>query len=189
MRLHGLLIEIDLRLQDLAAVRGWHRRAGDGGELRPDEVLSKIEQLHLRQLLAEERKLQDRHAGGIVAEDIRRRDAGRQEFQNGLRGRRHLCQSGGDIYILLEEDLDHAITVQRLRLDVLDIADLCRQRALVIVDHAAGHVVRQQPRVGPDDADDRNVYVRKYVRRRQQRRANTEKRDDDREHYVGVRTP
>ena len=52
MRLHGLLIEIDLNLQHLAAVRGRHGGAGDGGELRPDEVLSEIEQLHLRQLFA-----------------------------------------------------------------------------------------------------------------------------------------
>ena len=43
VRLHGVLIEIDLSLQNLAAVRGGDRGAGDGGELRPDEVLPEIE--------------------------------------------------------------------------------------------------------------------------------------------------
>ncbi len=166
VRLHGLLVEIDLHLQDLAAIGRGHRGARDGGELRPDEVLPEIEQLHLRQRLARQRELQDRHAGGVVAQHVRRRDAGRQQLEHGLRGRRHLRQSGGDIDVLLKEDLDDAVAVERLRLDVLDVADLGGQCALVIVDHAAGHVVRQQPVIGPDDADHRNVDVGKDVGRR-----------------------
>ena len=166
VRLHRLLIEIDLHLQDLAAIGRRHRGALDGGELRPDEVLSEVEQLHLRQGAARQRELEDRHAGGVVAQDIGRRDAGRQQFQHGLRGRRHLRHGGGDIDFLLEEDLDHAITVERLRLDVFDVADLGGQKALVIIDDAAGHVVRQQAVIGPDDADDRDVDVRKDVGRR-----------------------
>jgi hypothetical protein len=59
VRLLGLLVEVDLNLEDLAAVGRGDCRAGDGCELRPDEVLSKIEQLHLRQSFARQRELQD----------------------------------------------------------------------------------------------------------------------------------
>src|ERR1700730_14707792 len=47
--------------------------AGDGGELRADEILPEIEQLHLRQLLARQCELEDRHTRGVVTEHIRRR--------------------------------------------------------------------------------------------------------------------
>ena len=53
---------------------------------------------------------------------------------------------------------------------MLDIADLGGQGALVIVDDAAGHVVRQQAVIGPNDAYDWDVDVRKYIRRRLIRR-------------------
>ena len=56
-RLQGLLIEIDLNLQDFAAIRRRHRGACDGGQLRTNEVLTAIEQLHLRQLFARKREL------------------------------------------------------------------------------------------------------------------------------------
>ena len=189
MRLHRLLVEIDLHLQDLAAIGRRHRRALDRGELRPDEVLPEIEQLHLRQRLARQRKLQDRHARCVVAQHVGRRDAGRQQLQHGLRRRRHLRHGGGNIDFLLEEDLDHAIAAERLRLDMLDVADLGGQGAFIIVDDAARHVVRQQPVIGPDDADHRNIDVRKDIGRREQRRAYAEKRDQQRENDESVRAP
>ncbi|OIQ68485.1 hypothetical protein GALL_499220 [mine drainage metagenome] len=49
VRLHRLLIEIDLHLQNLAAIGRRHRRPLDRGKLRPDEILSEVEQLHLGQ--------------------------------------------------------------------------------------------------------------------------------------------
>ena len=189
VRLHGLLIEIDLNLQNFAAVRGGHRGAGDGGELRTNEVLSEIEQLHLRQLFARQRQLQNRNARGVVAEHIGRRDAGRQELQDSLRSRRDLRQRRGDIDVLLEENLDHAVAVQRLRFDVLDVADLRSQCPLVVVDDAAGHVVGQQPVIGPDDADHRNVDVREDIGGRAQRRQPAKDRDEEGEHHKGVGPP
>jgi len=65
--LHCSLVEIDLHLEDLPSVRngtaGPHR-----GELRADEsVLGQT--VPSAQLGARERKLEDRHARGVVAEE------------------------------------------------------------------------------------------------------------------------
>jgi len=79
-----------------------------------------------------------------------------------------------------KKDLDHAITAERLRLDMLDIADLGAQGPLIIVDHAARHVARQQPVIGPDHADNRHVDVRKNVGWSPQRREDPEYRYQER---------
>ena len=188
MGLHGLLIEIDLHLQNLAAVGRRHCGACDRRELRPDEILAEIKQLHLRQLFARQRKLQDGHAGSVVAQHIRRRDARRQQLEHRLRGRGHLRQRGGNIDVFLEENLDHAVARQRLRLDVLDVGDLGGQVAFVEVDDAAGHIVGQQAVVSPDYADHRNVDVGKDVGGSKQRGADAEKCNYDGKHDECVRT-
>ena len=90
---------------------------------------------------------------------------------------------------LLKEDFDDAIAVERLRLDVLDVADLRGQVAFVEVDDAAGHVVGQQPVIGPDDADHRNIDVGKDVGRRAQRRQRAENRNEKGEDDEGIRPP
>ena len=64
-----VLVEIDLNLQDLAAVGRGHRGPCDGRQLRPDEVLAGVEDLGLRQRLARQRQLQDGHARGVEAQD------------------------------------------------------------------------------------------------------------------------
>jgi hypothetical protein len=187
--LHRLLIQINLDLQDLAAIGGRHCRPRDGGKLRADEILPVIEQLHLRELLARERKLQNRHGCGVVAEDVRRRDARRQKLQDRLRGRGHLGERRADVYALLEENLDDAVSTERLGLDVLDVPDLRCQCAFVVIDDATGHVVRQKSRIRPNDADDRNVDVWKDVRRRAQCRERAEDRNKKREHDKSIRPP
>ena len=107
--LHGPLVEIDLGLQNLAAIRGRHGGAGHGGKLRTDEILPEIEQLHFRQLLARQRQLQDRHRGGVVAEHVGRSDPRRQQLEHRLRSRSHLRQSRADVYAFLKEDFHHAV--------------------------------------------------------------------------------
>ena len=189
VRLHGLLVEIDLRLKNFAAIGRGHRGAGDGGKLRPDEILPEIEQLHLRQLLARQSQLQDRHGGGVVAQHVRRRNARWQELEHRLRSRRHLRQRGADIDVFLKEDFDDAVAVERLRLDMLDVADLRGQGALVVVDDAPGHIVRQEPVIGPHHADDRNIDVGKDVGRRPQRRQRAEDRNQEGEDDKGVWPP
>ena len=175
--LHGLLIEIDLHLQNFAAIGRRHCGAGDRRELWPDEILAEIKQLHLRQLFARQRQLENRHAGSIVAQHIRRCDTRRQQLKHGLRGRRHLRQGSGNIDVFLEKDFNHAVAIERLRLDVLDVAYLGGQVAFVKINHATRHVVRQESRVRPYDADDRNIDVGKDVDRRSQRRQRSKDRD------------
>ena len=102
---------------------------------------------------------------------------GRQKLEHGLRGRRHLRERGADIYAPLKKDFDDAVAVERLRLDVLDVGDLGGQVAFVKINHATGHVVGQKSRVGPYDADDRNIDVRKDVGRRSQRRQRSKDRN------------
>ena len=121
MGLHGLLIEIDLDLQNLAAIGRRDSGAGDRRKLRPNEVLAEVEQLHLRQFLARQRQLQDRHGRGVVAQHVGWRDPGWQKLEHGLRRRSHLGQRRSDINVLLEEYFDDAVAVERLQLDVLDV--------------------------------------------------------------------
>ena len=136
MRLNCLLVEVDLHLQNLAAIRRRHCGAVDGGELRADEILPEIEQLHLRQLLARQCELEDRHTRGVVTEHIRRRDSRRQQLENRLRRRRDLSKRRRDVDILPEENFDNAVTGQRLRFDVLNVGDLRGQIPFVEIDDA-----------------------------------------------------
>jgi len=95
---------------------------------------------------------------------------GRQQLQDGLRGSSYLGHRGGDVDVLMEKYLDHTIAVERLRLDVLDIAHTARSRCARSNRRLGGHVVRQKARVSPDHADDRDVDVGEYIRRRAHRR-------------------
>ena len=172
-----VLVEIDLDLQHLAAIRRRDRGSRDGRQLRTDEILPGVEYLRLREGVAGERQLQDRHARSIEAQDVGRGDAGRQKLEHGLRGGGYLRQRAVDVDPGLEEHLDHAIAGQRLRLDVRDVIDLRAEIALVVIDDATGHVVRRQSVVVPHDSDHRNADVGENVSRRLDRRRHAE--DDD----------
>ena len=114
---------------------------------------------------------------------------GGKQLEHGLRGRRHLRERGADVGALLEEDLDDAVAVERLRLDVLDVCNLRGQVAFVEVDDAAGHVVRQQPGIGPDDTDHRNVDIGKDVGGSPQRRQRAEDGNEKGEYDKRIRPP
>ncbi len=189
VRLHGLLVEIDLGLQDFAAVGRRNRGAGDGRELRPDEILPEIEQFHFRQLLARQRQLQDGNRGGVVAQHIGRCDAGGQKLEHGLRSGRDLCQRGRDIDALLKEDFDDAVAGQRLRFDMFDVADLCGQRPFIVINDTARHIVGQQAVIGPDDADHRYIDIGKDVSRCSYGGEAAENRDQEGQNHKGIRSP
>ena len=90
---------------------------------------------------------------------------------------------------LLKKDFDHAVAVQRLRLDVFDVGDLRGQVTLIEVDDAAGHVVGQQPVIGPHHAYDGYVDVGENVGRSEQRGQHAENRDEKREDDESVGAP
>jgi len=89
----------------------------------------------------------------------------------------------------LEEDLGDADGGVGGRLDVLDIVDGRGERALEQRRHAAGHLLRRQAGVLPDDRDDRDADVGEDIDRRAQRRQRPDDQDREREHDKGVGTP
>ena len=119
----GVQVEIDLDLPLLAAPGLGHARPLDRAKLLNDEVLAVVENLLLGQRVAAHGNLHDRHAGGAVADDVRRRDAGRQDLEQRLTGRGDLGLGLGDFGSGLKVDTDDAHAVERLTLDVLDVID------------------------------------------------------------------
>ena len=99
---HRLRIQIDHHLGALAAVRRWHRRTLNTGELGAYEILPVIEKLLLAHRLAGEAELQDGHARGVVFQDARRENARRHDAQNRLAQCRDLCYGQIDLYVRLE---------------------------------------------------------------------------------------
>ena len=89
-----------------------HPRALDGAELLDDEVLAVVEELLLAQGLAADADLHDGHAGGAVADDVRRRDARRHDLQERLAGGGHLGLGLRDAGPRLEVDADDARVVE-----------------------------------------------------------------------------
>src|SRR4029077_15048554 len=114
---------------------------------------------------------------------------GGRRLENRLRSGRDLCQRRRDVDVLSEENLDDAVTGQRLRLNVLNVGDLRGQIPFVEIDDAAGHIVRQEAVVGPDDADHGNVDVRENVGRSTKRSRCAKQRNYDRKHNECVRSP
>ena len=154
---------MDLAL--LAAVGKGRLRAFDGGQLGADGVGGQVVQLLLVEALAGEAQLQHRHAGGVVLDDEGRRGARRQAAQLHLADGGHLGHGAADVHVRLEEDLDDADAVERLRLDVLDVVHRGGHAALAVEDDAVGHLLRREAGVAPDHRDHGNIDVGKDIRR------------------------
>ena len=69
---------------------------------------------------------------------------------------------------------------------MLDIVDGRRQSSLVLGDDAAGHLIRRQAGVLPDDADHRNADLRKDIDRRAHRSQRPDDQEEQRKHDEGV---
>ena len=72
---------------------------------------------------------------------------------------------------------------------MLDVVDRRRHAALRLGEHAAGHLIRRQARIRPDDGDDRNFNVREDIDRRAHRRQWPDDHDDQGQHHEGVWPP
>ena len=145
-----------------------------------------VEQLGAGHTGAGDLQRQHRHRGSVVDQHLRRRGAGRHLLQHGLRDRADLGLGDADIGARLEEDLDDAAAVEGLALDVLDIVDGRGERALIVVDDAAGHVLRREAGIGPDDSDDGDADVGEDVGGRAPDGQAAEQQDQDRQDGEGV---
>jgi hypothetical protein len=142
VRLQGLRVQVDHDLPRLPTVGQRHGGSLHGGELGADEVLRVVEELLLRQRLARDGELQDRHAGRAVADYQGRRHPLRQEPKQGLHERGHLGLGHGGVGTLVKVDLDHAHPVHGLGLHVLDVVDGGGHGPLRHREYALFHVVR-----------------------------------------------
>ena len=180
--LHRRGIEIDLNLAQFAAEGIGDGGARHGDERRAELVDADIRQPLFREAFARQRQLQDRHGGGAVVEDQRRRRAGRHLLDQGLRNRGDLGVGGADVDVGLEEDLDDAEAVVGIGLDMLDVVDGGRQRALERRRDAPGHLIGRQTGILPDHADDGNADVGEDIGRRSQRGERADDQDQQRQH-------
>ena len=171
------LIEVDLDVQRSATIRGRDGHAGHCHQRRADQVRRHVIDLGCGHPGSCHLQVQHRHRGRIVGEHLRRRDAGRHLLEHRLRDRGDLRLRRGHVGPWLEEDLHHTAAVIRLALDMLDVADRGRQRALVIVDHAARHVLWRQAVIGPDHGHHRDADVGEDVCRGPQYREDAEQHD------------
>ena len=185
--LQRLRIEIDLDLALLAAERIGDRGARHRHQRRAQLVDADIGEVLFGEAFARQRDLDDRHGGGAVVEDQRRRRPGRHLPDHGLRNRGDLGVGDADIDIRLEEDLDDADAVVGVRHDVFDVVDRRRQRALERRDHAPGHLVRRQAGIVPDHADHGDPDIRKNVGRGAQRGERPDDQEKQREHDESIR--
>ena len=81
----------------------------------------------------------------------------------GLRARCNLCDCAVDAGIRLHKDLDHSDAIERLRFDVLDIVNDSGEVSFRYADDAVAHLFGDETVVAPDDADNRDVNIRKNV--------------------------
>ncbi len=63
----------------------------------------------------------------------------------------------------LQEHLDNSYSVKRLRLEVLDVVNGRGEISLCNADDTVSHVFRQETGKSPDNADNRNVDIRKNI--------------------------
>ena len=114
-------------------------------------------------MIAAQARQQHRHAGGVVLEDERRKDAGRQYAQDLLRLGVHLRDGRRDRRIGMEVEPRDGDAPERHGFDVLDPVHRRGERPLSHGNDPILHLGRGQPAVAPDDADDRNVDAGKDV--------------------------
>ena len=175
-------VDVDVDHAHLAAVRRRNGGARNGDELRADEVVAEVVELLLGQDVAAQAGEHDRHAGRVVLDDERRKNAGRELAHDLLRLGVHLGDGRFDRHIGLEIQPGDGDAPQRHGLEVLDPADRGGERSLADGDDSVLHLGRRQPRVVPDDVDDRDVDRREDVDRHGGDRDDAQDGDQQRQH-------
>jgi hypothetical protein len=101
-----------------------------------------------------------------IADDQRRSGAGRKLAELCLCNGGDLRDGGGNIGAWLKKDLDDRNTIQRLRLNVLNVIDGCGHGPLKRSCDSITHLLRRESSVVPNDGDDRDVYIGEDISRR-----------------------
>ena len=163
MSLQRLRVDIDHDLAHLAAIGDRHRRALHGCQLGADEVIAQVVKRLFGQGLARQGKFHDRHCGRVVGQHQRWQRARRQHAQQALCAARRLGQCARDIGAGMEKDLHDGHAVERLRLDVFDVAHVRGQGPLIGGNDPMRNVFRRHAVIGPDDTEHGNVDVGKNI--------------------------
>jgi hypothetical protein len=104
-----------------------------------------------------------------------------------LRDRRDLCDRFFDSRVGLEKYFDYSHSIQRLGLDVLDVVNGRRQRALCNRDNPVSHFLWGKAIEAPDDADYRNINVWKNVCGSAEDGEHAADQDKDRQYHKCIR--
>ncbi|MEH2584734.1 hypothetical protein V1281_006629 [Nitrobacteraceae bacterium AZCC 2161] len=179
-------IEVDLDLPLLAPERIGNRCTGHGDQRRAQLVDADIGKILFGEAIPRQRNVDNRHRGGAVVQDQRRRRARRQLLQQGLRDRGDLGVGGADIDIGLKEDLDDAEAGIGIRHNMFDVVDRGGQRTFERRGDTTGHLVRRQAGILPDDADHGDTDIRENVGRRAQRGQRSDNQQQQSEHDKGI---
>jgi len=157
-------VEIDHDLALLSTVRERYDRAGNGDELRTEEILPQVVQFLLREPLAGKAELDNGHAGCAVIDDEGRKRARGQLAQDGLRNGSDLRVGIFQAGVGLKEYFDNGLAVYGGGFDVLDVVDCSGENALVYGGDAAFEFFRVETVVLPGNGDDGYVDVGENVR-------------------------
>ncbi len=180
-------IEIDHDLPVLAARGCRQGEPVNGRQPLPQIVDAVIIELLLVEIVRAEAELQDRDARRVVLHDDRRLDAGRQQRADRIGRRDDLRDREVEIDVGLEVDLLDRDAVERLRLDVANVADVGADRVLAVGGDPRLHLGRREPGFLPDHRDDGDVDLGKNIGRHRRDRADPEKDDQRGEHIECVR--
>ncbi len=150
-------VDIDHDLPIFPARRRRQRDAVNRRELLAHPIEAVVVELGPVERVGAQGDLKNRHAGGVVADDDRRLDAGRHQGADGVRGRNDLGDRQIDVDVGLKVNLLDRDAVESLRLDISDAIDVRRDRILAVGCDALLHLGRRQARILPNDRHDRNI--------------------------------
>src|SRR5580704_1169716 len=164
--LQRVRIQVDLNLPLLSTIRIRNGASRDRDQAGSNEIYAEVKQLLLRKLFSRKRQLNNGYTGRAVSNDQRRSRPRWQLPKLSLRNRRHLRDRFGNVRVRLKKHFHYSGTVQRLRFDVRNIVHQRRECAFRLEHDAVGHIVGSEAGVSPQNADHRNIDIRKYIGRR-----------------------
>ncbi len=187
--LERMQVQVHLNLALFAAVGEGRLGSFNGGKLSTNGIRTDVEQLLLVVARRRNAQLQHRDARGVVLDDEGGCRARRQTPQLHLADCAYLGHSAANVHMWLEEDFDDRDAVQRLRLNVLNIVH-CRGHAALAVEGDAGrHLLSGEAGVLPYHRYDRDIYIRKNIRRHRQNTEGAKNQNQERKYGKGVGPP